>query len=159
MRGIKVSSVEILKRKEGISLIITNGKVERYTGKQAKAVLEQLLAESAPTDKINSIKGIPASKGIAKGLVFVGKDGYYASRKIKKGQILVASMTTVDYLPAMKKASAIVTDDGGITSHAAIISRELGIPCIVGTKIATKVLKDGDLVEVNANKGEVKILN
>ena len=68
-------------------------------------------------------------------------------------------MTTVDYLPAMKKASAIVTDDGGITSHAAIISRELGIPCIVGTKIATKVLKDGDLVEVNANKGEVKILN
>ena len=58
----------------------------------------------------------------------------------------------------MKKASAIVTDEGGVTCHAAIVSRELKIPCIIGTKIATKVLKDGQLVEVNANHGWVKII-
>jgi len=58
----------------------------------------------------------------------------------------------------MQKAVAVVTEEGGLTSHAAITSRELGIPCIVGTKIATKILKDGDRVEVNATKGIVKIL-
>ena len=56
----------------------------------------------------------------------------------------------------MRRAKAIITDEGGLTCHAAIISRELGIPCIIGTKIATKVLKDGDMVEVDANKGIVK---
>jgi pyruvate,water dikinase len=61
-------------------------------------------------------------------------------------------------MPIIKKCGAIVTDEGGITCHAAVISRELEIPCIVGTKIATQVLKDGDLVEVDANKGVVKIL-
>jgi len=61
-------------------------------------------------------------------------------------------------LPAMNKASAFITDEGGITCHAAIVARELGKPCIIGTKIATKVLKDGDEVEVNADKGIVKII-
>ena len=65
-------------------------------------------------------------------------------------------MTTPDFVPAMKKAAAIVTEQGGITSHAAIVSRELGVPCVIGTKIATRVLKDGDLVEVDANKGIVR---
>ena len=77
---------------------------------------------------------------------------------MKDGEILVAPMTSPDYIVAMRKASAIVTDVGGLMSHAAIISRELGIPCIVGTKIATQVLKDGDLVEVDANKGIIKKL-
>ena len=67
-------------------------------------------------------------------------------------------MTTPDYIPAMKKAAAFVTDEGGITCHAAIIAREMKKPCIVGTKIATKVLHDGDLVEVDADKGVVRIL-
>ena len=67
-------------------------------------------------------------------------------------------MTSPDYVPAMKRAAAIVTDEGGLLSHAAIISRELGKPCIVGTKVATKVLKDGYLIEVNANDGTIKIL-
>ena len=61
-------------------------------------------------------------------------------------------------MPAIQKAKAIITNEGGITCHAAVISRELGIPCIVGTKIATKVLKDGDLVKVDANKGIVKVI-
>ena len=67
-------------------------------------------------------------------------------------------MIKPDYLSAMKKAVAFVTDEGGITCHAAIVARELNKPCIIGTKIATKVLKDGDEVEVDADKGVVKIL-
>ena len=76
--------------------------------------------------------------------------------KMQKGEILVASMTRPEYVPAMKKAVAIVTDEGGLMSHAAIVSRELGIPCIVGTKIATSTLKTGDIVEVDADKGIVR---
>ncbi|HFC76915.1 MAG TPA: hypothetical protein ENJ27_01660 [Candidatus Moranbacteria bacterium] len=78
--------------------------------------------------------------------------------KIKKDEILVTSMTTPDLMAVSKNFSAIITDEGGITCHAAIVSRELGIPCIIGTKIATQVLHDGDLVEVDADDGVVRIL-
>lgn len=77
---------------------------------------------------------------------------------IEEGEILVSTMTTPDFVPAVKKCAAIITDEGGITCHAAIVSRELGKPCIIGTKIATKVLKDGDVVEVDAEKGAVTIV-
>ena len=78
--------------------------------------------------------------------------------KMSKGDILVSIATDPDIVSAMKKAAAIVTEQGGVTSHAAIVSRELNIPCVIGTKIATKVLKDGDLIEVDASKGIIKIL-
>jgi phosphoenolpyruvate synthase/pyruvate phosphate dikinase len=76
----------------------------------------------------------------------------------RKTMLSFSPMTTPDFLSAMKKASAIITDEGGIICHASIIAREMKKPCIIGTKIATKILKDGDLVEVDANKGLVKIL-
>lgn len=76
--------------------------------------------------------------------------------KMKQGDVLVSIATDPDIVPAMKKAVAIVTEQGGVTSHAAIVSRELKIPCVIGTKIATKVLKDGDRVEVDANQGIVR---
>jgi phosphoenolpyruvate synthase/pyruvate phosphate dikinase len=78
--------------------------------------------------------------------------------KFKKGEILVTDETSVNFLPLMQKAVAIITDNGGILCHAAIVSREMKKPCIIGTKIATRVLKDGDLVEIDANEGVVKIL-
>lgn len=78
--------------------------------------------------------------------------------KLKKGEIIVSEMTSPEFLPGIKRAAAIITDEGGITCHAAIVAREIKRPCIVGTKIATKVLKDGDLVEVDANNGIVKII-
>lgn len=78
--------------------------------------------------------------------------------KVKKGNILVASMTRPELMPAIKKAAAIVTDEGGITCHASIVARELNIPAVIGTRIATQVLKDGMLVEVKGNHGVVKIL-
>ena len=80
------------------------------------------------------------------------------SSKFNKGDVLVTGMTRPEFVPLMKKSSAIITNEGGITCHAAIISRELGKPCIIGTKIATKVLHDGDLVEVDADNGVVRIL-
>ncbi len=100
------------------------------------------------------LKGISASPGIGTGVVKVLKSPKEID-KIKTGDILVAPMTSPDYVPAMKKASAIVTNEGGMTSHAAIVSREMGIPCIVGTKNATKVLKDGEVVTVNGTTGEI----
>jgi len=78
--------------------------------------------------------------------------------KFKKGDILVTSMTRPEFVPLMKMASAVVTDEGGITCHAAIVSRELNLPCIIGTKNATRVLKDGDEVEVDAKRGIVTVI-
>ncbi len=76
----------------------------------------------------------------------------------EEDSVLVTSMTRPEFLPLMKKSGSIVTNEGGITCHAAILARELGVPCIVGTNIATRVLKDGDLVEVDANHGVIRIL-
>ncbi|MBI2590477.1 MAG: phosphoenolpyruvate synthase [Candidatus Blackburnbacteria bacterium] len=98
--------------------------------------------------------GQGASPGIATGKVKILHSPKEIG-KVKKGDVLVARMTSPDYVPAMKQAGAIVTDEGGVTSHAAIVSRELGLPCIVGTKLATKNLKDGDIVTVNGKTGEV----
>ena len=79
--------------------------------------------------------------------------------KVKRGDILVTGSTTPAYVPILNKVKAIVTDEGGVLSHASVISRELKIPCIIGTKNATKVLKDGDSVQVDAEKGIVKIVS
>jgi len=108
-------------------------------------------------DKGNSgsVTGRSAFSGLVSGLVRIVKSKKDFSN-FKKGNILVASMTTPAMMPIMKKAAAFVTDEGGITCHAAILARELKKPCIIGTKIATKVLRSGDEVEVDADKGIVK---
>jgi phosphoenolpyruvate synthase/pyruvate phosphate dikinase len=106
---------------------------------------------------IQEIKGFTASTGYARGIARVCTTAA-ESRNLQEGEILVTAMTTPDFVLAMKKAAAILTDEGGITCHAAIISRELQKPCIIGTKIATKVLRTGDLVEVYANKGLIRII-
>jgi len=98
--------------------------------------------------------GTPASPGIATGPVQIIKSAKEIE-KVKKGDVLVAPMTSPDFVPAMKKVVAIITDQGGQTSHAAIVSRELGIPCVVGTEKATKELKNNQIVTVNGTKGEV----
>ncbi len=100
------------------------------------------------------LKGLPASPGIATGPVRIVLD-LKDLPKVKEGDILVTTMTSPDMVPAMQRAAAIVTDEGGLTSHAAIVSRELGIPAVVGTGSATKVLKDGEIITVDAYKGVV----
>ncbi|KKQ51910.1 hypothetical protein A2865_01095 [Candidatus Woesebacteria bacterium RIFCSPHIGHO2_01_FULL_39_17] len=103
-------------------------------------------------------KGRVASAGIAKGAVRIIDNNNVFKKTLNKGDILVCEMTTPDYIVHIKNAAAIVTDKGGILCHAAIVAREFGIPCIVGTNNATSLLKEGDLIEVNAQKGTVKIL-
>jgi pyruvate, water dikinase len=108
--------------------------------------------------RASEIKGVVAYKGKVQGRVKIvlswdGKDADFDT-----GDILVAPSTSPNLIYLMEKAAAFITNEGGSMSHAAIISREMKKPCIVGTKIATKVLKDGDMVEVDAEKGIVKIL-
>ncbi len=107
------------------------------------------------TRQVEEVSGIIASSGKARGKVCKIMDDSELD-KMKPGSILVTSMTSADFVPAMAIASAIVTDEGGMTCHAAIISREFGIPCIVGTKKATKLLSDNQEVEVDADNGVVK---
>jgi len=100
------------------------------------------------------LKGIPASLGVASGKVRILHSPSEIF-KLKKGEVLVTEMTNPQFVPAMKKAAAIITDSGGRTSHAAIVSRELGIPCVVGTGKATQILKNGQEVTVDGTNGKV----
>src|SRR3989338_3617660 len=151
---------EVENRKKSVFFIVENGKINFFSGEEAIKRKRNLIPEE--TFNISEFKGTIACKGkiIGRVFLFTWVEENLSNRmdKMKKGDILVAGQTRPFLMPAIKKAGAIVTDEGGITSHAAIISRELGKPCIIGTKIATKVLKNGDLVEVDANKGIVKIL-
>lgn len=113
------------------------------------------LSKEEDLSEVNYFHGQTAATGKARGAAKI-INSVQDLPKMKKGNILVSQMTNPDLVPAMKKAAAIITDLGGITCHAAIVSRELGIPCVIGTKIATKVLKDGDRVFVDADQGEVK---
>ncbi|MBU1037370.1 hypothetical protein KKF32_05120 [Patescibacteria group bacterium] len=104
------------------------------------------------------LKGIAASPGKAKGkakLFFSGDD----SSNFNEGDILVTTITDPTMVQAMIRAAAIITDIGGITSHPAILSREMGIPCVVNTKEATKKIKDNMLINVDGLKGEVYVLD
>jgi pyruvate,water dikinase len=107
------------------------------------------------------IVGEPASPGFASGPIILIKTPKEINR-VTSGQILVTSMTTPDFVPAMKKVVGIITDKGGQTSHAAIVSRELGVPCVVGTKTATKSFKEGDIVTIDGTTGKIwkgKLIN
>jgi len=102
------------------------------------------------------IKGLPASPGKATGRVItLHHEDFHMFNGVKKGDIIVSDTTTPEMTPVMKKAAGIITDLGGVTSHAAIVCRELGIPCIVGTKKATEILQTDQKVSINANKGLV----
>jgi pyruvate,water dikinase len=123
------------------------------TLKEGATVMEE--KTSSKETKLNVLaRGLAASPGIAAGKVISIKDINEISR-VKDGDILVTGMTNPDMVPAMRKAAAVVTDEGGRTCHAAIVSRELGIPCIVGTKNGTETLTDNMVVTVDATRGVV----
>lgn len=147
---------------QSVSRRISGQYVYYYKNGKAHIINDTKLVESIQKTIIEGSKekeifGMISFKGIVTGTVCVIRDRMDLA-KFKKGMIMVAPTTMPDFTPTMKLAKAIITDEGGITCHAAIISRELKIPCIVGTKIATKALKDGMRVEVDADKGIVKIL-
>lgn len=106
---------------------------------------------------MNTLKGIPASPGTAEGTVKI-VHGAENIADFNEGDVLVSEMTEPSMVIMMNKAAAIVTDRGGITSHPAIVSRELGIPCVVNVKTATTELRDGMRVRVNGSAGEIHIL-
>ncbi len=124
--------------------------LQKNTKENAK---QQKVELSIPIQDI-LLEGMPASPGIASGTVKIISAASEIS-KIKQGDILVTQMTNPDFVPAMRRASAIVTDRGGATSHAAIVSRELGIPAVVGTDMATKMLKNGEVITVNGFQGKI----
>lgn len=123
-----------------------------------KAIDKQLGSQDLALDEIKKMKiileGVSASPGIAYGPVQILKSPKEIG-KLREGEVLIAEMTNPDYVPAMKKAVAIVTDKGGKTSHAAIVSRELGIPCVVGTEKATKILKNNEIITVDGANGKI----
>lgn len=134
-----------------------------YEGKEAEAILREFMEKAKYSDVI---QGQVASGGKMTGSVKIIPVDYSdlervnaEIEKMRQGDVLVAETTAPELIVACKKAGAIVTDMGGLMSHAAIVSREFGIPCIVGTKNASKILKDGDKVEVDANAGVIRKLS
>jgi len=158
LKGEGVDLEEIERRKLSYVYVMENGKSQLISGEPAREKTKWIDDEFDKVDKnIREIKGHSASPGKVAGkvrVVFRAQD----SRELKKGEVLVCPMTSPDYVPAMKRAAAIVTDEGSLLCHAAIVSRELGKPCVVNTKVASKILRDGDLIEVDADEGIVRII-
>lgn len=145
----------IEKRRNLMIEVYSKGEQYILSGDGAEPLYSELHKPFLHQDEI--IKGTGACVGRVKGIVrVVMGESHFGN--FHEGEILVAPMTRPEYVPLMKKAAAIITDEGGITSHAAVVSREIDVPCIVGTQVATKVLRDGDLVELDAELGLVKIL-
>lgn len=158
----KETKNKIESRRNGFAIIWLNGNVETFLGKEALELQSEIgkiykTNENNEETEQNIIKGMPANRGKIIGTVKILLN-YEDIKKVKKGDIIVASMTTPDYVSAMEKAAGFITDEGGITCHAAIVSREFDVPCIVGTINATQKLKDGQKIELDAYNGEIKIL-
>lgn len=158
LRGLISASTLKHRRESGMLVMIEEGGYQVIEGDEADSVrqdLESLLLKKSERGQV--ISGQTASQGHAKGVARVIMK-HEQFQDFRKGEVLVTSMTRPEFLPLMKKAAAIVTNEGGITSHAAIVSRELGKPCVIGTKNATELINDGDLVEVRGNHGTVRIM-
>ena len=148
----KINCEEIKKRNKEIIFYYDHELVIITDEKKIKKIKAQLKEKKR---KSNSIKGSVANKGKAIGKAKIITDVRELS-KVIKGDIIIARVTDPRYTTYIRKCKGIVTDEGGILSHTAIISRELGIPCIIGTKNATTTFKDNDLVEIDADKGTVR---
>lgn len=149
--------IDIKIRKEMWAILVIDLEYEVYSGRDAVEKLKLEQGVSRNIDNISELKGQAAFKGKVVGKAKIVLDPHDIS-KVEKGDILVAVMTFPSYIAAMEKAAAFVTDEGGILCHASIIAREMKKPCVISTKVATKVFKDGDQVEVDADKGIVRII-
>ncbi|MBU0472166.1 MAG: hypothetical protein KKF65_06055, partial [Nanoarchaeota archaeon] len=145
---------ELVKNRDRHNVVISdNGEISVLVGAEADKFQERYVSKFYSYK--NEFKGRVASKGYAKGKAkIVLKDTDFS--KLKQGDILVVISTGPDYVPIMKKSAAIIAEEGSITSHVSVISREFRIPCIVGVDYITNILKDGDLVEVDADKGIIR---
>ncbi|MBI4022335.1 MAG: hypothetical protein HY372_03170 [Candidatus Andersenbacteria bacterium] len=159
-------SAEISRREIGFLMVGQGERLHTVTGQTAVKFIQAFERSRTRTQKRDSIIGLAVSVGVASGRARIISANYgnfdnlaQLMAEMRRGEILVAETTSPELLPACRKAAAIVTDQGGLLSHAAIVSRELGIPCIVGTQHGTTWLKNGDEVEVDARTGVVTLLN
>jgi phosphohistidine swiveling domain-containing protein len=161
--GTMVSEKELLARKgkkQEFLILHDHGKYKLFYGADAGKKFRSLV-DKVDHDSIKELKGSTAVMGVVRGKACVYRWDDNLEKKlkiIKKYPILIAGQTRPSMMPIIRLAKGIVTDEGGVTSHAAIVSRELGIPAVIGTIHATKVFKDGDLVEIDADNGIVKKL-
>ena len=152
LEGEKIDELKdkISKRKKQVFFAVTTEGYCITGGKEADKYFKHYRQQQSK--ETSELRGVAASPGEATGVarvVYTAKD----MKNFQAGEILVANQTTPDFVPIMKKAAAIVTEQGGITSHAAVVSRELKKPCVIGTKIATKAFQTGDKIKVDANEG------
>jgi phosphohistidine swiveling domain-containing protein len=166
--GVKISNDLIIKRQKGFLRVYREGDVRTYLAEDAhKEIADLLEFRKNEISQTKTLKGTVASWpdkkiNMIKGKAFVLTTAFGADdviKAMKPGEILVATQTHPALVPYMKEASAILTDEGGITCHAAIVSRELSKPCIIGTRLATKIIKMGDVIELNLASGEISIVN
>ncbi len=150
-----VDERQLDERRRGFGLSLANSRIELLTGGPLAARHRELEPEVLGA---MTVWGTSASPGVVRGRARIVLTAANQAA-VRHGDVLVASMTTPNFLPAMERATAFVTDEGGITCHAAIVAREMRKPCVIGTKIATKVFKDGDWIEVNADEGTVRKLD
>jgi len=152
----KVSDEELANRNSGMFVEFRKDKGRKdFLGRDALELFQTATTYEASEEfhgQVASTGGESKVTGLVRIVINPSEDDF------NSGEVLVTSMTRVEFVPLMRRAKAIITDEGGIGCHAAIVSRELGMTCIIGTKIATKILKDGDIVEVDADKGIVKLL-
>jgi len=149
VKELKAASL-IKKDLKAISLANKLIKKYRYLESEEKNIIVDY-------SKSKILKGISIYKGRVKGKIRIILDEL-KTPQLKQGEVLVADKLSARFISVINRAKAIITDQGGVLSHTAIIAREFKIPCVIGAKIATKILKNGDVVEVNANKGLIKIL-
>ncbi|PIN86593.1 hypothetical protein COV19_03680 [Candidatus Woesearchaeota archaeon CG10_big_fil_rev_8_21_14_0_10_44_13] len=161
IKGKKISLNNIKHERKIAGLVMgKDGELELLSQGDVQMVMDYLnemhgRSGSAPRISESYVRGFAASRGIitGKAKIILNTNDF---GKLEAGDILITTMTSVDFIPVMEKVAAFVTNEGGITCHASIVSREMNKPCVIGTKIATKIFKDGDLVEVDADKGIVR---
>jgi phosphoenolpyruvate synthase/pyruvate phosphate dikinase len=152
----RVTPKEIARRRKRVFLAFEKGRdTKMFYGDDARTMLKAALGKREKGE----IKGMVASTGGFKKITGKARVIFKPDKEeFRDGEILVTSMTRIEFVPLMRHAKAIVTDEGGIACHAAIVSRELGIPCIIGTKNATRMIRNGNDVELDLKTGEIKIV-
>lgn len=167
-KGLKGEGIlpqqEISNRFKSYAILLDKSKIKFYSGPTALWIIKKILGKDFfKKQKVKQLKGTCASSGEAQGkvriirvedLTLLSKD----LKEFKKSEVMVVTMTQPNMVPIIRKAAAVITEEGGITSHAAVICRELKIPCVIGTAIATRVLRTGDLVKINAEKGIIDLI-
>lgn len=158
LRGKKLSSRVIDLRRQSVVYVTTPSEDEYiFSGRNAEIIINTF--HKCFLRDFKSIKGMVASRGNARSYEGIVRIIHDPNKDIfNEGDILVTSITRPEFVPIMRKALCVITDEGGIASHAAIVSRELGVPCVIGTKFATKVLKNGDKVEIDVVTGVVRLI-